>query len=134
MNDNLLKIPERAKNASYIIKNFSETKKNEALNTIADYLISEEKYILSENEKDLRFAEENGVKRVMLDRLKLTSQRIYDIADGVREVSKLKDPIGEATGMTKRPNGLMIGQKRVPLGVVGIIYEARPNVTADAAS
>lgn len=134
MNSNLLKIAESAKNASYIIKNASETKKNEALETIADFLVKEEKYILSENEKDLRCAEENGVKKVMLDRLKLTSQRIFDIADGVREVSKLKDPVGEVTEITKRPNGLMIGKKRVPLGVVGIIYEARPNVTADAAS
>lgn len=134
MNGNLLKIAESAKEASYIIKNASVTKKNEVLKMIADFLVKEEKYILSENEKDLRCAEENGVKKVMLDRLKLTSQRISDIADGVREVVKLKDPVGEVTEITKRPNGLMIGKKRVPLGVVGIIYEARPNVTADAAS
>ena len=134
MNGNLLKIAESAKEASYIIKNASVTKKNEVLKMIADFLVKEEKYILSENEKDLKCAEENGVKKVMLDRLKLTSQRISDIADGVREVVKLKDPVGEVTEITKRPNGLMIGKKRVPLGVVGIIYEARPNVTADAAS
>ena len=134
MNGNLLKIAESAKEASYIIKNASVTKKNEVLKMIADFLVKEKKYILSENEKDLKCAEENGVKKVMLDRLKLTSQRIFDIADGVREVSKLKDPVGEVTEITKRPNGLMIGKKRVPLGVVGIIYEARPNVTADAAS
>ena len=134
MNGNLLKIAESAKEASYIIKNASVTKKNEVLKMIADFLVKEKKYILSENEKDLKCAEENGVKKVMLDRLKLTSQRISDIADGVREVVKLKDPVGEVTEITKRPNGLMIGKKRVPLGVVGIIYEARPNVTADAAS
>lgn len=134
MNSELLKIGESAKKASFLIKNVSQTKKNEVLRKIADFLENESDYILCENEKDLLNAEENGVKKVMLDRLRLNKDRIKGIADGVREVAKLKDPIGEILGMEKRPNGLLIGKKRVPLGVVGVIYEARPNVTADVAS
>lgn len=134
MNDKLLKIAENAKKASFLTKNASQTAKNEVLKKIADFLENESEYILSENEKDLMNAEENGVKRVMLDRLRLNKDRIKGIADGIREVAKLKDPIGEILGMEKRPNGLLIGRKRVPLGVVGVIYEARPNVTADVAS
>lgn len=134
MNSELLKIGESAKKASFLIKNVSQTKKNEVLRKIADFLENESDYILCENEKDLLNAEENGVKKVMLDRLRLNKDRIKGIADGVREVAKLKDPIGEVLGMEKSPNGLLIGKKRVPLGVVGIIYEARPNVTADVAS
>lgn len=134
MNDKLLKIAENAKKASFLTKNASQTAKNEVLKKIADFLENESEYILSENEKDLMNAEDNGVKRVMLDRLRLNKDRIKGIADGIREVAKLKDPIGEILGMEKRPNGLLIGRKRVPLGVVGVIYEARPNVTADVAS
>ena len=79
-------------------------------------------------------AENNGIKKAMIDRLLLTKERIEAMADGVREVIDLKDPIGEFTGAITRPNGLLISEKRVPLGVVGIIYEARPNVTVDAAA
>ena len=93
---------------------------------------SRSEYLLEENEKDLKAAEEKGVKKSLLDRLRLTEQRIKDMAEGLEQVAALEDPIGEVLSMKNRPNGLQIGKKRVPMGVVGIIYESRPNVTADA--
>ncbi len=122
----------KAKEASYQLSVTGVSKKNDALIKIAEKLIEKKDYILEENKKDLLHAEENGVKPTMLDRLRLTEQRIYDMAEGVRQVVALKDPVGEVINMTERPNGLVIGKKRVPLGLVGIIYEARPNVTVDA--
>lgn len=122
----------RAKEASYQLSLAGVSQKNEALFNISKNLIKYKDYILAENEKDLAHAEENGVKPTMLDRLRLTEQRIEDMAEGVRQVIALQDPVGEVINMTERPNGLVIGKKRVPLGLVGIIYEARPNVTVDA--
>lgn len=122
----------RAKEASYQLSLAGITQKNDALLKIAENLIQNKSYILAENEKDLSKAEENGVKATMLDRLRLTEQRIEEMAEGVRQVVNLHDPIGEVIHMTERPNGLVIGKKRVPLGLIGIIYEARPNVTVDA--
>ena len=89
------------------------------------------KAILAANAADLQDAEQNGIPPHMLDRLRLTPERLGGIADGIRQVAALPDPIGEVTGMTRRPNGLLIGKQRVPLGVVGVIFESRPNVTAD---
>ena len=86
------------------------------------------------HEADLKQGEEMGLKGSIVDRLMLSTGRIRDIATGLREIVQLEDPIGEIMEMKKRPNGLLIGKKRVPLGVVGIIYESRPNVTADAAA
>ena len=88
--------------------------------------------ILKANEKDIRAAKENGMKEALIDRLSLNHDRIVSMSEGLRQVISLEDPIGEVISMKKRPNGLLIGQKRVPIGVVGIIYESRPNVTADA--
>lgn len=122
----------RAKEASYQLSLAGVSQKNQALLNIAEELIKNKDYILSENAKDLEKAEENGVKATMVDRLRLTEQRIYDMAEGVRQVVALQDPVGEVINMTERPNGLIIGKKRVPLGLIGIIYEARPNVTVDA--
>ena len=122
----------RAKEASYKLSLAGVTQKNDALLKIADHLLSNVDYILAENEKDIANAEVNGVRPTMIDRLRLTKQRIADMAEGVRQVAALKDPVGEVINMTERPNGLIIGKKRVPLGLVGIIYEARPNVTVDA--
>ena len=122
----------RAKEASYQLSLAGVSQKNEALFNISKNLIKYKDYILAENEKDLAHAEENGVKPTMLDRLRLTEQRIEDMAEGVRQVIALQDPVGEVINMTERPNGLVIAKKRVPLGLVGIIYEARPNVTVDA--
>ena len=99
---------------------------------MAGELCARSTYLLEENEKDLRAAEEKGVKQSLIDRLRLTEERIRDMAEGLKQVAALDDPIGEVLSMKNRPNGLRIGKRRVPLGVVGIIYESRPNVTADA--
>lgn len=122
----------RAKEASYQLSLAGITQKNDALLRIAENLLQNKAYILAENEKDLAKAEENGVRPTMLDRLRLTEQRIEAMAEGVRQVVALHDPVGEVIHMSERPNGLVIGKKRVPLGLIGIIYEARPNVTVDA--
>ena len=124
---------ESAKSAAQKLINVSATEKNSALIAIADALIKRTDEILSANKIDIDNAKNNGTREAMIDRLTLTPERIKGISDGVREVAALNDPIGEVINMTQRPNGLMIGKKRVPMGVIGIIYEARPNVTVDAA-
>ncbi|MED0687826.1 glutamate-5-semialdehyde dehydrogenase [Anoxybacillus ayderensis] len=112
----------------------STEEKNHALAMIAEALIAQMAYILQENEKDMTIGKENGLSPSLLDRLQLTEERIQQIADGVRQVVDLPDPIGETIEQWTRPNGLLLKQIRVPLGVVGMVYEARPNVTVDAAS
>ena len=107
--------------------------KNKALSAIAAALVDRTDEIIAANKIDLENAEKNGVRPAMLDRLLLTPERIEAIAQGVLQVKALNDPIGEIINMNTRPNGLMVGKKRVPMGVIGIIYEARPNVTVDAA-
>lgn len=124
---------QRAKEASYELMNVTTTQKNEALLKMAEKLLENKDYIIKENKKDLDRAIEKGTTEAMLDRLKLDEKRLADMADGLREVVALADPVGEVTSMWKRPNGLQIGKQRVPMGVIGIIYEARPNVTCDAA-
>lgn len=124
---------QRAKEASYELMNATTTQKNEALLKMAEKLLGNKDYIIKENKKDLDKAIEKGTTEAMLDRLKLDEKRLADMADGLREVVALADPVGEVTSMWKRPNGLQIGKQRVPMGVIGIIYEARPNVTCDAA-
>lgn len=108
--------------------------KDNALAAIARALVERTDEILAANRSDLDNARKNGIREAMIDRLTLTPERIKGIADGVLQVRALRDPIGEVTGMWKRPNGLEIGKKRVPMGVIAIIYEARPNVTVDAAA
>ncbi len=125
---------ELARNASFALARVNTITKNNALSAIADALISNADKIIEANKLDLSNAENNGMAKAMLDRLTLTKERITDIAEGVRQVAALNDPIGEVINMQKGPNGLLIGKKRVPLGVIAIIYEARPNVTADAAA
>lgn len=124
---------QRAKEASYELMNATTTQKNEALLKMAEKLLENKDYIIKENKKDLDMAIEKGTTEAMLDRLKLDEKRLADMADGLKEVVALADPVGEVTSMWKRPNGLQIGKQRVPMGVIGIIYEARPNVTCDAA-
>ena len=123
---------ECAKAASRESARLGTNDKNRGLRTVAEELCRQKEYLLEENEKDLKAAEEKGVKQSLIDRLRLTEQRIEDMVEGLRQIAGLDDPIGEVLGMKNRPNGLRIGKKRVPLGVVGIIYESRPNVTADA--
>ena len=106
--------------------------KNKVLMDAADLLLQNTKEILCANARDVEKAKENGLEKGMIDRLTLTAERIADMANGLREVARLSDPIGEVLSMRKRPNGLIIGKRRVALGVVGVIYESRPNVTCDA--
>lgn len=124
---------EKAKEASYVLMTATTEQKNNALIKMGKKLLELKDYILEENRKDLEIAIKKGISKSMLDRLSLDEKRIEDMADGLRQISSLPDPIGEVTAMWKRPNGLQIGKQRVPLGVIGIIYEARPNVTCDAA-
>ncbi|WP_338597199.1 glutamate-5-semialdehyde dehydrogenase [Clostridium baratii] len=124
---------QNAKEASYILSNLSTTRKNEALESMAKKLLEKSDYIINANKKDLEEAKLKGMSESMLDRLSLNEDRIKGMADGLRDIINLNDPVGEVLGMWNRPNGLQIGQKRVPIGVIGIIYEARPNVTCDAA-
>ena len=121
-----------AKSASREAAKLGTKAKNRGLLAVANELVEERELILQENAKDIEAAKAKGVKQSLIDRLALTEQRIEDMAEGLRQIAALDDPIGEVLGMKTRPNGLRIGKKRVPLGVVGIIYEARPNVTADA--
>ena len=121
-----------AKQASRFLNNVSSAEKNAVLIKSAEALIKEADFILSENKKDLEKAEENGVKGALLDRLILNKDRVKAMANGLKQIAGLEDPIGEVVSMKTRPNGLIIGKMRVPMGVIGIIYEARPNVTADA--
>ena len=134
MNNELIIKGKKAKEASYTLSFASINEKNNGLLKISESLIKRCDEILEENKKDIEKAIEKGTSNAMLDRLKLDEERVKSIANAVADVIKLDDPIGEVTSMFKRPNGLRIGVQRVPLGVVGIIYEARPNVTADAAA
>lgn len=131
--EELTKKGQLAKSASYVLATLSTNIKNQALMEIAAALRLHTTFLLEENERDLRLARQNGMAKGLLDRLTLTTQRIDAMAEGIEQIAALPDPIGEMLHRTKRPNGLRIGQVRVPLGVIGIIYEARPNVTADAA-
>ena len=125
---------QKAVQAKYEVQKLSEKEKNRALLTIAEALVTETDRILAANEKDLARAEEKGMKAGLIDRLRLTEERIKGMAEGIEKVTQLSDPVGELLETIHRPNGLVIEKRRVPLGVVGIIYESRPNVTADAFS
>ena len=123
-----------AKNASRVLSIAGTAKKNAALEAIASALEARREEILAANQEDMTAAKAAGMRPSLQDRLALDGSRIAGIVDGVRQVAALPDPIGEITKMSTRPNGLVIGKRRVPLGVIGIIYEARPNVTVDAAA
>ncbi len=122
-----------AKEASYKLGTLSTSVKNGALLAMADALIENADFIISENSIDMENGKADGMNDGLLDRLMLNKSRIDAMAEGLRQIASLPDPIGEMISRVKRPNGLKIGKVRVPLGVIGIIYEARPNVTADAA-
>lgn len=128
----LLQLAAEAKRASYALAVLGTSKKNEALCRMADALLVHTEEILAENRRDLKAAAAAGHGKAFLDRLTLTEARVREMADGLRHVAGLPDPVGGADSVTKRPNGLSIEKRRVPLGVVGIIFEARPNVTVDA--
>ena len=130
--DTLEEMGVQAQAAKPILQKLGTDKKNDVLKAAARKLTENSSRILLANEKDVETARKNGMNPGLIDRLTLTKERIFDMADGLTQLAALEDPIGEVLSMKKRPNGLLIGQKRVPLGVVGMIYEARPNVTADA--
>ena len=123
---------EKAAKAKYKVQRLSEEEKNQALRAVADKLLKEKSTILSENEKDLEAGRKKGMHPGLLDRLALTEDRIKGMAEGLLQIAELPDPIGELMETFERPNGLHIEKRRVPMGVIGIIYESRPNVTADA--
>lgn len=129
----LIIMGQKAREASYELGNASTTEKNNALENMAEALIMNKDEILKANELDLKASMEKGTSKAMLDRLALTEERILAMADGLRDVIALPDPVGEVLSMWKRPNGIQIGQQRVAMGTIGIIYESRPNVTCDAA-
>lgn len=129
----MLVLATAAREASRQVANLSSGIKNELLIQMATALEQNSTKLQSENEKDLDSARKSGMAAAMVDRLALTPERITAMADGLREVASLPDPVGEVTGMWLRPNGIKVGRQRIPLGVIGIVYESRPNVTADAA-
>ncbi len=131
--EELIEIGKRAKSASGQLAHLNSEQKNNILIRVAELLEEQSAHLLEANALDLKQGEEMGLKGAIMERLTLSKERISGIADGLREVAQLDDPIGEIEEMKKRPNGLLIGKKRVPLGVVGVIYESRPNVTADVA-
>lgn len=132
--DKIRVIAADARQASLAMARLSTCVKNDMLLKMAENLESGTLLLMAENRKDLAAGQEKGLSEAMLDRLLLDEKRIKGVADALREVAALPDPVGEITRMWKRPNELMVGKMRIPLGVIGIIYEARPNVTADAAA
>ncbi|QEM69696.1 glutamate-5-semialdehyde dehydrogenase [Geobacter sp. FeAm09] len=132
--EQIRQIAVEARQASLVMARLSTTAKNDMLVRMAAALEKDTARIIAENGRDLEAGRQKGLSAALLDRLMLDEKRIAAIAAALREVAALPDPVGEITGMRKRPNDLMVGKMRIPLGVIGIIYEARPNVTADAAA
>jgi glutamate-5-semialdehyde dehydrogenase len=129
----IMAIAAKAKQTSHDLANLSSGVKNQALIEMAERLETNQTGLIEENQKDLQAGAKAGLSLPMMERLKLTPAVIRGMAEGLREVSRLPDPVGEVVKMWKRPNGLKVGKMRIPLGVIGIIYESRPNVTSDAA-
>lgn len=130
----LMEIAEAARRVKHAVAKLGTNDKNRALLAIADALETHADEIIAANRLDIENGRASGLADGLIDRLMLDEKRIAGIAEGCRQVAALPDPVGEVLGMQKRPNGLVIGRKRVPMGVIGIIYEARPNVTVDAAA
>lgn len=128
----LIKLGENSKVAAKQLAKLNTNEKNQLLRKVAEALVSNKDLIIEANKKDMENAIANNMPKSLQDRLLLNEERIQAMADGVVNVAMLEDPIGEVTEMSKRPNGMVIGKRRVPMGVIGIIYEARPNVTSDA--
>ena len=123
-----------ARCAARVLRSAKRRRKDKALGFMADAILSRKNEIIKINTKDVFLAKQNGLNHAMIDRLTLTEKTISSMVDGLREIAALPDPIGEVPGMWIRPNGLQVGRVRVPLGVIGFIYESRPNVTVDAAA
>ncbi|MDR0922266.1 MAG: glutamate-5-semialdehyde dehydrogenase [Lactobacillales bacterium] len=132
--EELNQLGQQAKSAAQTLALLSTSEKNNVLEQMANALIEKSHIILAANDQDLAKAQENGISEVMQDRLRLNEERVHALADGLRQVAALSDPIGEVEKMWVNEDGLRIGKQRVPLGVIGMIFESRPNVTTDAAS
>lgn len=130
----MTKVGQQARQASYALGGAETRIKDGALLAIADLILQRQAELLAANQKDLQAGEANGLDAALLDRLALNPERVAAMADGLRQVAALPDPVGEISDLKYRPSGIQVGKMRVPLGVVGIIYESRPNVTADAAA
>ncbi len=130
----VLKKAKAAKEGARLLAKAASKEKNNALLKMADALKKRRAELIKENKKDIAFAEKKGLSKAMIDRLALNDKRINEMAQGLIEVAALPDPVGEVIKMWQRPNGMVVGKMRVPIGVIGIIYESRPNVTADATS
>lgn len=128
----VLEKAKQAKKAARALALVTSDIKNKALIAMSDGLMNAKEELKEENEKDLKYAREKGLSSALIDRLTLNDKRIEGMASGLREIAALPDPVGEVTRMWQRPSGLQIGKIRTPIGVIGIIYESRPNVTADA--
>ncbi len=131
--EQMLALAQEAQKATRIMANLSATAKNDMLRRMAEALELAAPALVEANEKDLERARQKGLSAAMIDRLMLNDERVTAMADGLREVAELPDPVGEISEMRRRPNGIQVGRMRIPLGVIGIVYESRPNVTADAA-
>jgi glutamate-5-semialdehyde dehydrogenase len=134
LKEEALRLGKRAKTAARQLAPLSSEEKNKTLLVMADKLEAQSAFLVGENEKDLEFANKAGASSAVLDRIALNPDRVNSMAKGLRDVAALPDPVREVVKMWRRPNGLQVGRMRIPLGVIGIIYEARPNVTADAAA
>jgi glutamate-5-semialdehyde dehydrogenase len=134
ISDQILAMGLAAREASFAINKASTSQKNDALEAIASEILSQREMLMIENEKDMVLAREKNIADAMVDRLQFTPARFDGMVEGLRQVASLKDPVGEITDLAYQPNGIQVGKMRVPLGVIGIIYESRPNVTIDAAS
>jgi len=132
--EQVFQIAKNAREAMPAVANLSSAEKDEALVEMAEQLIHHMDYLIEENEKDVEYARRKGLSKAMIDRLTLDEKAIRAMARGLKEVADLPDPVGKVTSMWRRPNGLLVGRMRIPLGVIGIIYESRPNVTVDAAA
>src|SRR3990170_4830946 len=130
----ILQIAQSARQASLKLANINTSVKNKTLLSMADELLENADAVKKVNDKDVAAAKDKGLSKAMVDRLTVTDKVLKTMADGIKEVAILPDPVGEITRMWRRPNSLLVGKMRIPLGVIGIIYEARPNVTADAAA
>jgi len=133
MRTEVIRIAQKAKEASKILSRSTTATKNAVLLQMAEALMEQAVGIKGKNAMDCAAAQQKGLSPAMIDRLTVSDKTIEEMARGLREVANLPDPVGEVTGMWKRPNNLLVGRMRIPLGVIGIIYESRPNVTADAA-
>ena len=133
-NFNMAEMATLAKVASRDVAQLTTTQKNQLLTAMASEIEAQSQFIIDENKKDIDAGRAKGLADAMLDRLLLTPQRVVDIADAIREIVTLQDPVGDISNLSLRPNGMQVGKMRIPLGVISMIYEARPNVTAESAA